>query len=424
MHRRIQTGAVAALFVLMAAAFAYGAGDSAGTIVQDRVIAGSPKDFMEVRHLVLKGSNQDIGRALATIARERYSIPPMPSLDPLRTRVQRRYFEKEFPVLWQRMKGVAASYGKAIDDDSMNFSGLWYLLDGMASSGCSVVHYPPSTTTLGTGIVSRNYDFSTGMIDGSRPAPGRLAATARPYLIEMHPDRGYASMALCSYDLLSGVLDGMNSEGLTVALLADDELHQRYRMEPTDGPAVGLGVLQMLRYLLDNCATVEEAKEALLMTKQYYEQLSVHYLIADRHGKAFIWEYSQAHNGEYIVENDGKPLVTTNFSLHTRLNGKAPPTMEQAKNVCPRYCAICARLAETPGKVSPGWIKETQHLVDATPAARPSSKRALGRTLWHVLYFPEQRKLQVSFYLHDEPDSAGGEKPRIVRSDYLEFSLR
>ena len=44
--------------------------------------------------------------------------------------------------------------------------------------------------------------------------------------------------------------------------------------------------------------------------------------------------------------------------------------------------------------------------------------------MWHALYFPEQRKVQVSFYLGDKaiPDKPG--KARIVRTDYLEFALK
>src|SRR4029077_5635545 len=114
--------------------------------------------------------------------------------------------------------------------------------------------------------------------------------TARPYVIEMYPDRGYPSIALYSYDLLSGVLDGINSEGLTVALLADDELATKFRLEPAGPGAVGLGGLQTLRLLLDTCANVQEAKETLLLTKQYYEFIQVHYLIADRQGQSFVWE--------------------------------------------------------------------------------------------------------------------------------------
>jgi hypothetical protein len=386
-------------------------------VQEDHVVAGGPKDFLEVRHLVLQGTNEEIGQALATIASKRFKVGPTPSSDPFRTRVQRRYLEKNYPILLDRMRGVAAAYGHKIDDDAWNFA---WLDTGQLRAGCSVVYYPPAMTSTGGGIVSRNYDFTTGTFRGAQPPVGELPCTARPCVVEMYPDRGYASLALYSYDLLSGVLDGVNSQGLTVALLADDELMNKYRMEPAGDSGVGLGVLQVLRFLLDTCASVEQAKEALLLTKQYYEIVPVHYLIADRHGHAFVWEYSQAHNREYFVENPGKALVTTNFSLHRYLEGTHPPSAEKVKEVCPRYCALLEKIAAQPGKLTPEIIKEAHKPVDATRAG--FAGRPPHRTLWHALYFPEQRKVQISFYLRDEPTDGGG-KARIVRSDYLEFAL-
>jgi hypothetical protein len=391
------------------------------TVRQDQVVAGSPQDFMEVRHLILRGSNEEIGKALGTIARERFHLEPTPSSDRLRTRVQRRYFEKNYPFLFERMSGVATAFGKRVDDDGWNFSGLWYLLG--LGAGCSVVYYPPGLTASGTGIVSRNYDFSTGTLEGAVPPKGTLAATARPYVIEMHPTRGYASLAICSYDLLGGVMDGINSEGLTVSLLADDELFAKFAMEPAGFDGVGLGVAQVLRMLLDTCASADEAKEALLMTKQYYELVPVHYLIADRHGKAFVWEYSQAHNREYILENPNRPLVTTNFSLHRHLDGKNLPGAEKTREVCPRYCEMAERLAKREGKLTLDVIKENHRAIDLVQPSPAPGTRAPSRTLWHALYVPEKRQVQVSFYLRDEPNAGQPKKPRIVRTDYLEFTL-
>jgi hypothetical protein len=285
-----------------------------------------------------------------------------------------------------------------------------------------VIHLPPGRAADPGGLVSRNYDYSTGTLMGTKPPPGELAATARPYLIEMHPDRGHASLAMYSYDLLGGVLDGMNAEGLTVALLADDELIEKYGFEPAGPGAVGLEALQVLRMLLDTCATADEALEALLMTKQYYSFIPVHYLIADRHGKAFVWEYSQARNREYVVENPGKALVTTNFSLHRRLEKNGPPPAAKAKDVCPRYCALAERLAAATGPLSADAVKEAHKAADAT---RPAPKgRPPGRTLWHALYFPGGRKVQVSFYLRDEPDPAAPGNVKVVRSEYVEVALK
>jgi hypothetical protein len=386
---------------------------------QDRLIAGSEQDFMIVRHLVLKGSNEAIGRALADVARERHATAPVASKDPVRTRAQRHYIEKNFPILYDRMRGVAGAFGKRVEDNAWNFSELDY---AHLSFGCSVIHFPPAVTATGSSIVSRDYDFTIGNPGGVRPRPGTLAATARPYLVEMHPDRGYPSLAMVAYDLLSGTLDGINSEGLTVALLADDELIEKFGMEPAGAEGVGIGSLQMLRLLLDTCATVEEAKEALLTTKQYYEFVPVHYLIADRNGKSFVWEYSQAHNREYIVENPGKPLVTTNFSLHRYLDNAKPPSTKAVEKVCPRYCILTERLGDRPEKLTVDYIKQTHKLVDATRDS-PDPKRLPNRTLWHALYFPEQRKMQVSFYLKDEPAASQPGKAKVVRSEYLEFRL-
>src|SRR5262249_11094660 len=151
-------------------------------------------------------------------------------------------------------------------------------------AGCSVVYLPPRATASGSGVVSRDYDFTTGALSFGFLPPGKLHPTARPYVVELHPDRGYASIALVSYELLSGVLDGMNSEGLTVTLAMDDEVFSKHPIDPTKGPAAGLNELQTLRMLLDTCGNVAEAKEALLLTKQYYAFVPVHYLIADRFG--------------------------------------------------------------------------------------------------------------------------------------------
>lgn len=217
-----------------------------GAVVRDQVVAGSTADFMEVRHLVLKGTNEEIGKALATIARQRFGIQADASEDSLRTRAQRRYFQKNYPIMYERMRGVASAYGKDINNDAWNFSSLGFPLH---QAGCSVVYYPPASTAEGTGIVSRNYDFSTGTLMGTQPPKGALAATARPYIVELYPEKGYSSLAMYSYDLLGGVLDGINSEGLTVALLADDELLSKFKMEPTGGIATaGLGVLQVPRF--------------------------------------------------------------------------------------------------------------------------------------------------------------------------------
>jgi hypothetical protein len=324
----------------------------------------------------------------------------------------RRYIQKNDPILYDRLRGMAGAFGGSLDDDGFEYSGLPYT---DLSAACSIVHLPPASTASKSSVVSRDYDYSTGNLNFGFLQPGMLHPTARPYLVELHPDRGYPSIAMVSYELLSGVLDGMNSEGLVVTLAMDDEIFASKQLEPTYGPSVGLGVLQVLRLLLDTAANVEEAKEILLQTKQYYEYIPCHFLIADRYGKSFVWEYSALHNKEYIIENPGQPLVMTNFTLHKHMDGDNPPSAELAKSVCRRYSHLAERLAG--GPISEELLRTTHRAVDAQAPARPDATRPPIRTFWHALYYPEERRVKFSYYLGDLPD--GG----IRRTEYLEFKL-
>lgn len=256
---------------------------------QETIVTGSPRDFMEARHLVLRGSNYEIGRKLGEIARERHHVRKAPGADPLRTRCQRRYLEKNYPIHLERMRGMADAYGVNLEDDAIDFS---LLGDPVGNLGCSAVYYPPQTTSFQHGVISRNEDFITGTLGalfGAAPKAHERPAASRPYVMEVYPDKGYPSLFVLSFELFGECLDGINSEGLAVAHLADEESMLKYPMEPTMSHAVGLHELQGMRLLLDTCADVNEAKEALLTNKHFYMMVPVHYLIADRHGNSFVW---------------------------------------------------------------------------------------------------------------------------------------
>lgn len=73
-----------------------------------------------------------------------------------------------------------------------------------------------------------------------------------------------------------------------VAILADDDGIARLgpNIEMHLGPprAIGLHELQLVRLLLDTCATAHEACVALLATKDLYTFAPLQYLVADRTG--------------------------------------------------------------------------------------------------------------------------------------------
>lgn len=372
------------------------------------VIAGGPDKFAEVRHVVLKGSNFEIGKKIGEIAkRDGVRIPP--SEDKILNRAKREYMADNYPILYERMRGVAESFGLNISDDSYDFTGLFQ--PQMAPPGCSVTFYPGEHTEDGHNILSRNYDFITGDITGRRPQEGRLAMMARPYLFEIHPDRGYSSLSLCAYEYLGGVLDGINSEGLVVAILSEQESGNKVGWEP--GNEVGMHELMGMRYLLDNCKDVEEAKEALLSLKHYYSFIPCHYIIGDRSGKSFIFEFSPTRNRSIIIDGDGPQCVTNHLVFHHQKVDEFPETdlswsMRRYKML---YESIRAKEKFTVGEIA--GINES---VAVPPNAPPDPAITPGRTLWYAQYDLENLELAVKFYLGEEPD------PEDEKKVILEYS--
>ena len=163
-----------------------------GPVVERRVVAGGADDFMEVTHLRIEGSSFEIGRALAEIARERHGYALKPSADPRRTRAQRRYFETHHAAHLERMRGVASLFGKSVDEDAYVFSNLLF---GFSKPGCSVVFFPPDSTVDGVGgVLSRNFDFTTGTFRGRLPDEDEIPICSTPYVLELVPADGYASL--------------------------------------------------------------------------------------------------------------------------------------------------------------------------------------------------------------------------------------
>src|SRR5579884_2878159 len=409
---------------------------------QESLVAGGPQDFPTVRHLVLQGSNYDIGKQLAEIVIERYGTRIRPSGDPRIIQARRQYFQQHYPILLERTRGVAAAFGTSLDDNTSDQASLMYpAFLSPQIPGCSVVFYPPQTTTNGHGLLSRNCDAQTGnmleLLGVPVPDGIQLKPTySEPYVMEVYPDVGYPSLYLACMDLLGACFDGVNSEGLTVSLMADGDPSNPSPADPMRPFRVGINELQVPRLLLDTCANMEEAQLVLRLNKQYHVMLSCHYIVADRHGNSFVWEHSQGHNLEYIIEGAGKPQVVTNHPLHCTPAQSAPDIRSEDREACwrgdsyQRYQTLNRAIEAHSDKYSVDFLKETNACVFFDDAVEreyinltSTELLTTGRTLWHSVYDTQERSLEVSFYLRDEP-GAEETDPRIaIRSDYHRFRL-
>jgi len=388
--------------------------------IKETIIAGGgPEDYPTVRHLVLRGSQIDIGRHLAAIAGDRHGMGLMPSSDSLITRVNREYMQQNWPTHYQRMLGAAEVFEVDLLGDQLEFGHLFTL------PGCSNVYYPNNTTANGHAMFSRNYDFPVN-------PEGLPASTTDPYLMEIYPDEGYPSLFMCAYDLLGIATDGINSEGLTMALLSDNETglplidtefpaNCCYNFgDFTDhSPGVGIWSAQLPRYILETCKDAHEAKEKLLTTMHYYIGHPLHYIVGDRHGDGFVFEGMQQGNKPLFHDCGGAPLPVTNHPLreHEVLNH------ESVTGSVERLETVKKRLAAHNAPLDMDFIRANAECVAAVQPVGEGqyAGEVPARTLWHGYYDLEERSLTINYVIRDTGDEAA---PVIHRSDDLHFQLR
>ena len=155
----------------------------------NEIVAGGDQDFLTVRHVRVAGTNREIGRALADAAREVHggAAGPRVAADPVVQRARRRWFDQHHPILAERGRGMAESFG--VDYESDDWDVVW-LATYDAPAGCSVAFYPGDGTKDGHGVLSRNFDFPMATFSqmiGDRGHPGDRPLAADPWIVELHP---------------------------------------------------------------------------------------------------------------------------------------------------------------------------------------------------------------------------------------------
>lgn len=364
---------------------------------KEAIVAGGKEgDFCTFRHLMVDGAQEAIGAALAGVAARNHGVAPRAGGDPVMTRARRRWRQMFYPQLAARARGIAAFFGVDPEDDSVDSSALEF---GFAGGGCSIAWIPPDRAAGHQGLLSRNFDFTTQtMTDllGGPPTPGDMPMAAQPYVIESHPSDGHATLLMCLFDLASGAFDGINDAGLVVALAADD---QSGGAEPSFTPQAGLAEHEICRFLLETCATADDAIEALRLARQYYVFVPCHYLIADPSGRSFVWEHGVSYNGEHVLWSDQTQVITNHLLWSYPSIAELPAeagngwTFDRARRL--------ADALATPGDLDAGELKRRHSCVRILEPGLPV------RTLWHNIYNTTARTMEISLHL---ADTATGER--------------
>ncbi|MFC7362180.1 C45 family autoproteolytic acyltransferase/hydrolase [Nocardioides astragali] len=320
-------------------------------------------------------------------------------------RARARWFSTHHPVLDERMRGIGDVFGVDPDDERWDLGRLGPI---ETSPGCSAVFHPGDRTATGHALLGRNFDFPTGTyseITGGPARTGERPLAADVWVTELRPDNGYATIVVGIMDMLGGI-DGLNEAGLAVTLLADNESPAP---EPSVVPQAGLSEQQVVRYILETCQDVEEAKQALLLAKQYYLFVPCHFLVADRAGRSFTWEYSPGHNREHIVETTpGESLVCTNHLLHRWPDPAHLPDDRSSAGTAAftydRWRALDAQI----GRGSAPDVAQVRSQIDGVRFTYPAPG---VRTLWQAVYDLEETAIEVAFFAGDRDGTSRYTEP-------------
>jgi len=396
---------------------------SSGTVVTNQLVV--PKvggNYQEVRHIVLKGTNQDIGKALARLSNDYYQAQPMQFPQPTASydfkSSRNSYIQQYFPQLAARQRGIEDYYGwgAASLNDS---SALWY---DMQPVQCSAIFFPNTVTANGHSFQARNMEFYT--VDMYRFAVPPFTVDghgnklfSRNFVLETYPqDGGYATMVVGTFELVNGAYDGFNEHGLTISGLVDQELSKTGTVDlKFMTQQKGVSYLQMVRLILENARTVDEAQQLVSKLTVYFPLDGIHFLIGDRNGNAKILEFYKPTDASpltpiFLTQSLEKPTIVptilTNHSIRVYKDPSTFPPIDTTKpyDTFYRYMRLYNYLqASLYHYYTPEDGLSAMSLVYgyANDSSEGAAEPFPVRTIWSLVMDADDLSLKIKFYTID-----------------------
>jgi hypothetical protein len=379
-------------------------------------------DYIALRHLVISGSDQEIGHDIGHISRSDYAVKLARYVAPIYGKARLDYFRRNWPSGHARALGVGEAYGVDPEEGIFDTTALPF---DMGGAGCSAVFIPPSLSVNGHPLVARNYDWFTVTpreFHGGQRMPGEYAFNARSQITELRPEQGRASLHISGWDLLNPWVDGLNDAGLFVTVLADPSAPAA-PLPQAGGRDAGLSQFQVPAMVLGQCATVEEAKHCLLQQRIFSSTSGLHLLIADARGVATVFEIDGG-TGQYCFV-DGRqhePLIVTNHPLHRYPDRSTFPVLDMGKehNTFVRVCLLSSAISR---HHAPYTREDLQGLINVVACAFADGSAAgvsaphPERTLWSHTVDLAEKTFLATFYLGDIGPVHGTNAMRVRRSE-------
>ncbi len=385
---------------------------------------------MSVRHLVLSGTNEEIGFTLAEIAQSDYQSQLLKYADIHHSRARMRYFNRSWPEMEKRALGVAKAFGLEAYNTIYDTSDLPYDSYGV---GCSAVFFPPSTTSDGHPILARNYDWyivTPSEWQHLKPQPGEHRFNDRSFVMEVRPtDGGYATLSVSGNNLLNPFLEVMNEKGLFITALADPDAPVAKDIKFSGEHMTGLSICQLPQMLAMKCATVGEAKMELLTHRFSMASLGLHWLIADMSGNATIFEINpETCHFVFIDAKPNEPLILSNYHVSKYPSHESFPAIDRSQehNSFVRRYILDEALAKRTSKYSridASNIIDTVLCAFIDDAKAGIESRLPQRTLWRHTADLAEKNMELVFYLSDEVPTENTNRMKIRRTEPLKVGF-
>ncbi len=393
--------------------------------------------YSNPRHIIVEGSSEEIGFDLATIAKVEYGCKLGVYDDPVYAQARKQYMASNWPQMAARSKGVLRAYGLSAEDVVHDATALpydWYDSVRGAELGantCSAAVLPIEKSKDGGVFVSRNFDLMAMVLwselFGKQPPACANNCWARGVVIEARPNDGYQTLLIGGQELLYPYIDGINEKGLYISLF-----HDPWGVGDEGGAASGLSIsgvsmVQLVGLLLENCATVEEAKLKILNNRVMHAVMCAHMIIADATGNATIFEIDKHSQSYVFTDRDAnEPLFITNHPVSKYPNPSSYPDFDENAEHNSFQRQIIFRNAYA--KLQPPFSKQdATTMTDAVHCAFIDDEKAEAgpkeRTLINTTADLSKPEIGVRWYLKDLGPIPDSNHVEDRMSDYYTFGF-
>ena len=394
-------------------------------------------DYTKPHHIIVAGSYEEIGFDLATIAKNDYGCQLGIYDDPIYARGRKAYMEMHWPEMEERAKGVRKAYG--LDDNDVVYDAYslpfdWYDASTTGSLGgrntCSHLVLPIEKSENGHMLTGRNYDMSPlpcwSVFLGKKPPEGAFGFAERFVVLEIRPDKGYRSIRIGGNEILHPYTDNLNEKGLYVTVSHDPQ-SVGHEASPASGvKTTGISLPQLTNFLLDSCATVEEAKMKILENHLTQNLMNIHVMIADAGGNATVFELGPKGDYFFTDRKASEPLFCTNHALSQYPEPGTYPDFDinAGHNTFARQLILRDAYA---GLSAPFKKEDVSALINSVHCsfvdANKCDSAPMERTLVNTVCDLTDRELSVRWYLGDVKPVPGTNQMEDRMTDFYTFGF-